>query len=270
MDYIFFLHRCVYLCNFWQHHISQSTHLWFSLAKRSILLVLSLRRILLVASLLTVVIKLRVILHLLGSSSTVSHIAISSLFWGCQGCCFIISLKASLLDFVLQKKKNNGLDFHSHMWSACLYKRLWLVFSGLFSKTECYFIAEIMYEFLSLPFCIAAWVSETWEFSPNYLSFLCAWMHCFPMSLCHIHPRGLRCCDRTWLRGCLSPWISIAMHRASFPRGCLAQAPLHEWKQRLVWRWFCNGPELKFSVVTHCIFSTGFCNKLPRLYIPIS
>lgn len=71
---------------------------------------------------------------------------------------FIISLKASLLDFILrkEKKKSNGLGFHSRMRSTCLYKRLWLVFSGLVSKTECYFIADIMYEFLPLPFHIAA------------------------------------------------------------------------------------------------------------------
>lgn len=70
---------------------------------------------------------------------------------------FIISLKASLFDFVLRgKKKSNGLGFHSRMRSTCLYKRLWLVFSGLVSKTECYFIADIMYEFLPLPFHIAS------------------------------------------------------------------------------------------------------------------
>lgn len=159
------------------------THLWFRLAKCSVPLVLSPWRILLVAFLLTAMIEFKIILHLLGSSSTISHVSISSLFQDRQGCCdgnfqeFHYITESFSFWFCLKgkKKKSNGLGFHSRMRSTCLYKRLWLVFSGLVSKTECYFIADIMYEFLPLPFHIASWVSETWEFSLNYLSFVCTY-----------------------------------------------------------------------------------------------
>lgn len=54
------------------------THLWFRLAKLSVPPVVSLWRLLLAAFLLTAMIEFRIILHLPGSSSTISHVSISS------------------------------------------------------------------------------------------------------------------------------------------------------------------------------------------------
>lgn len=84
--FFFFTQVCLSLQPLTASYI-KITHLWFRLAKRSVPLVLSPWRILLVAFLLTAMIEFKIILHLLGSSSTISHVSISSLFQDRQGCC---------------------------------------------------------------------------------------------------------------------------------------------------------------------------------------
>lgn len=167
---------------------------------------------------------------------------------------FIISLKASLFDFFFfGGGESNGLGFHSRMRSTCLYKRLWLVFSGLLSKTECYFIADIMYESSPLPFHIAARLSETWEFSLNYLTFVCTCALLSHSPLPH-SPPSPPLLYRTWLCGNLTlDFCSQAQN--PIPSGCIAQPPSPQCKQRLVWHWPGNGPELRILILTWYIFS---------------
>lgn len=79
-------------------------------------------------------------------------------------------------------------------------------------------------------------------------------MRCFPIPLCHIHPHRLHCCTGPSCVASLS-WDFCSQAQSPIPGGCTAQAPSQQWKQRLVWRWLGNGPELRISVLTWCIFS---------------